>query len=50
MGNERLKGTLLDRLTHRIHILEANGESYRLRESRQRLKRRATTRTARNTS
>jgi len=33
-----------DRLTHRIHILEANGESYRLRESKDRLKRRRTTR------
>jgi DNA replication protein DnaC len=39
MGNERLTGALLDRLTHRVHILEANGESYRLRESRDRLKR-----------
>jgi DNA replication protein DnaC len=36
MGNERLTGALLDRLTHRIHILEANGESYRLRESKRR--------------
>jgi len=36
MGNERLTGALLDRLTHRIHILEANGESYRLRHSRRR--------------
>ena len=40
MGSERLTGALLDRLTHRVHILEANGESYRLRQSRQRLKRR----------
>ena len=24
-------------LTHRIHILEANGDSYRLRESKRRL-------------
>ena len=39
MGSERLTGALLDRLTHRVHILEANGESYRLKESRQRLKR-----------
>jgi len=39
MGNERLTGALLDRLTHRVHILEANGESYRLRDSRKRLKR-----------
>jgi len=38
LGNERLTGALLDRLTHKIHILEANGESYRLRESKHRLK------------
>ena len=44
MGTERLTGALLDRLTHRIHILEANGESYRLRESKGRLKRRRSTR------
>jgi DNA replication protein DnaC len=30
-GCERLTGALLDRLTHRCHIIEANGESYRLR-------------------
>ena len=35
MGSERLTGALLDRLTHRVHILEMNGESYRLRQSRQ---------------
>ena len=29
--------TLLDRLTHRVHILEANDPSYRLRESKRRL-------------
>jgi DNA replication protein DnaC len=40
MGSERLTGALLDRLTHRIHILEANGDSYRLRQSRHRLKHR----------
>ena len=34
LGSERLTGALLDRLTHRVHILEMNGESYRLRESR----------------
>jgi len=39
LGSERLTGALLDRLTHRVHILEANGTSYRLAESRQRLKR-----------
>ncbi len=38
LGSERLTGALLDRLSHRIHILEANGQSYRLKESRQRLK------------
>ena len=34
-GSERLTGALLDRLTHHVHILEMNGESYRLRHSRQ---------------
>ena len=37
LGSERLNGALLDHLTHRIHILEANGDSYRLRESKRRL-------------
>ena len=27
LGSERLTGAMLDRLTHRVHILEANGES-----------------------
>ena len=35
-GSERLTGALLDRLTHHVHILEMNGESYRLRASRRR--------------
>jgi len=39
-GSERLTGALLDRLTHRVHIIEANGDSYRLEESRKRLARR----------
>ena len=34
-GSERLTGALLDRLTHRVHIPEMNGESYRLKQSRQ---------------
>jgi len=42
LGTERLTGALLDRLTHRVHILEANGESYRLQDSRKRLKRKTT--------
>ena len=33
-GSERLTGALLDRLTHHVHILEMNGESYRLKVSR----------------
>ena len=40
-GSERLTGAMLDRLTHRVHILEANGESYRLRQSKRRLRRQA---------
>jgi DNA replication protein DnaC len=35
-GAERLTGALLDRLTHHVHILELNGESYRLKASRRR--------------
>lgn len=31
--DERLAGALLDRLTHRCHIFEMKGESYRFRES-----------------
>ena len=34
-GSERLTGALLDRLTHHVHILEMNGESYRLKCSRE---------------
>ncbi len=33
-GSERLTGALLDRLIHHVHILEMNGESYRLKQSR----------------
>ena len=32
---KRLTGALLDRLTHHVHILEMNGESYRLKRSRE---------------
>jgi len=35
-GDERLTGALLDRLTHHVHILEMNGRSYRLAQSRAR--------------
>ena len=34
LGSERLTGALLDRLTHHVHILEMNGPSYRLKESK----------------
>ena len=33
-GSERLTGALLDRLTHHVHILEMNGDSYRLNQSK----------------
>jgi DNA replication protein DnaC len=36
LGSERLTGALLDRLTHHVHILEMNGESYRLATSKKR--------------
>jgi DNA replication protein DnaC len=38
-GSERLTGALLDRLTHHVHILEMNGESYRLAHSKRRARR-----------
>ena len=34
-GSEKLTGGQLDRLTHHVHILEMNGESYRLKCSRE---------------
>jgi DNA replication protein DnaC len=34
LGSERLTGALLDRLTHHVHILEMNGESYSLKQSK----------------
>ncbi len=33
-GSERLTGALLDRLTHHVHILQLNGDSYRLNQSK----------------
>lgn len=32
-GDERLAGALLDRLTHRVHIVEISGDSFRLQSS-----------------
>ncbi len=37
-GSERLTGALLDRLTHHVNILEMNGESFRLKQSRRKQK------------
>ena len=36
LGSERMTGALLDRLTHHVHILEMNGESFRLKQSKKR--------------
>jgi DNA replication protein DnaC len=44
-GSERLTGALLDRLTHHVHILEMNGDSYRLSQSKNRQKARTATKT-----
>ena len=38
LAQVRLTGALLDRLTHHVHILEMNGESYRLNQSQKRRK------------
>ena len=35
-ASERLTGALLDRITHHVHILEMNADSYRLKQSRSR--------------
>lgn len=37
-GEERLTVALLDRLTHKAHIIDFVGESYRFRERKQRQK------------
>src|SRR5665648_1006974 len=39
LGSDRLTGALLDRLTHHVHILEMNGDSYRLATSLRRSRR-----------
>jgi hypothetical protein len=38
-GSERLTGALLDRLTHHVHNLQMNGDSYRLNHSKSRSRR-----------
>ena len=42
LGSERLTGALLDRLTHKVHIIEANGVSFRLQDAMLRQKRAST--------
>lgn len=41
LGSERLTGAALDRLTHRCHIVETKGESYRLQDAKRRRRSRA---------
>lgn len=48
LGSERLTGALLDRLTHHVHILEMNGDSYRLNQSKRRSRRVSSDTTADN--
>jgi DNA replication protein DnaC len=38
-GSERLTGAFLDRLTHHVHILEMNGDSFRFAHSKRRSRR-----------
>ena len=45
LGSERLTGATLDRLTHRCHIIEASGESYRLRDAKRRRTKRSSPKT-----
>ena len=42
-GGERLTGALLDRLTHRVHVIEIPGDTYRLKTGRSRRKERPQT-------
>jgi DNA replication protein DnaC len=42
-GNATMTVAVLERLTHRSHVLLFNGESYRLRDSRSRIQRARTT-------
>ena len=44
LGSQRLTGAVLDRLTHNCHILEATGESYRLKDARKRSSKRKNSR------
>jgi DNA replication protein DnaC len=43
LGNERLTGAAMNRLTHRCHILETSGESYRLQDAKRRRRQEAKT-------
>ena len=48
LGSERLTGATLDRLTHRCHILEAGGESYRLKDAKGRRAKRSSNSSSRS--
>jgi hypothetical protein len=39
LRSERLTGATLDRLTHCYHIIETKGESYRLKDAKDRTRR-----------
>lgn len=39
LGSQRLTGATLDRLTHRCHIIECNGDSYRLADAKRKRRR-----------
>jgi len=39
LGSERLTGATLDRLTHRCHIIECHGQSYRLADAKRKRRR-----------
>ncbi len=49
-GSERLTGALLDRLTHHVYILEMNGDSYRLNQSKKRQRKTTGTSSVENAS
>jgi hypothetical protein len=49
-GSERLTGALLDRLTHHVHILEMNGENFRLATAKKAQRRTGYAPTAKTTS
>lgn len=47
-GSQRLTGALLDRLTHHVHVLTCNGDSYRLADAKRHRAKAATKKTDRD--